>query len=55
MTGTDPEGCDLRAGGHRVRAGFAAPVRDPGAARAALAALARKARTLFPAPPGNGA
>jgi len=55
MTGIDPEGCDLRAGGRRVRAGFAAPVRDPGAARAALAALARKARTLFPEPPGNGA
>ena len=55
MTGIDPEGCDLRAGGRRVRASFAAPVRDPEAARAALAALARKARTLFPEPPGNGA
>jgi hypothetical protein len=55
MTGIDPEGCDLRAGGRRVRAGFAAPVRDPGAARAALVALARKARTLFPEAPGNGA
>ncbi len=55
MTGIDPVGCDLRAGGHRVRAGFAAPVRDPEAARAALVALARKARILFPKPPGNGA
>jgi len=48
MTGIDPEGCDLRAGGRRVRAGFAAPVRDPGTARAALVALAGKARNLTP-------
>ncbi len=46
MTGIDPEGFDLRAGGRLVRAGFEAPVRDPGAARAALVALARKARNI---------
>ena len=53
MTGIDPEGCDLRAGGRLISAGFPAAVRDPGTARAALVALARKARTLFPTPPGN--
>lgn len=52
MTGIDPEGCDLRAGGRRVRAGFATAVRDPGTARAALVALAGKARNLTPESPG---
>ena len=53
MTGIDPEGFDLRAGGRLVRAGFAAPVRDPGAARAALVALARKARNISSDSPRN--
>jgi len=53
MTGIDPEGFDLRAGGRLARAGFTAPVRDPEAARAALDALARKARNLSPDSPGN--
>jgi len=44
MTGIDPEGFDLRAGGRLARAGFAAPIPDAGAARSALVALARKAR-----------
>ncbi len=44
MTGIDPEGFDLRAGGRRARVGFAAPLGEPGAARAALVALTRKAR-----------
>jgi len=53
MTGIDPEGFDLRVGGRLARAGFTAPVRDPEAARAALDALARKARNLSPDSPGN--
>jgi putative heme iron utilization protein len=48
MTGIDPEGVDLRAGDRRARAGFAAPLRDAGAARAALIALTRQARDLSP-------
>ena len=44
MTGIDPEGFDLRAGGRLARAGFAAPISDAGAARSALVALTRKAR-----------
>ncbi len=44
MTGIDPEGFDLRAGGRLARAGFAAPVHDAEAARSALVALTRKAR-----------
>ncbi len=53
MTGIDPEGFDLRAGGRLARAGFAAPLGDAGAARAALAAMTRKARNLFPKTPGT--
>ena len=53
MTGIDPEGFDLRAGGRLARAGFAAPVHDAETARAAFAALARKARALSPEPPGK--
>jgi hypothetical protein len=44
MTGIDPEGFDLRAGGRLARAGFTAPVHDAGAARNALVALTQKAR-----------
>ncbi len=44
MTGIDPEGFDLRDGGRLARAGFAAPIHDAGAARAALVALTIKAR-----------
>ena len=51
MTGIDPEGFGLRAGGRLARASFEAPVRDPGAARAALVALARQARNLRPKSP----
>ena len=51
MTGIDPEGVDLKAGGRRARAGFAAPLGDAGAARAALVALTRKARSLSPDSP----
>ncbi len=53
MTGIDPEGFDLRAGSRVARAGFAAPVRDAGAARAALVALTGKARELSPDSPDN--
>ncbi len=52
MTGIDPEGFDLRAGGRRARAGFAAPLGDAEAARAALVALTRTARDLSPESPG---
>ncbi len=52
MTGIDPEGVDLRAGGRLARAGFAAPLGDAAAARAALVALTRKARGLSPESPG---
>ncbi len=52
MTGIDPEGVDLRAGGRLARAGFAAPLGDAAAARAALLALTRKARGLSPESPG---
>jgi putative heme iron utilization protein len=48
MTGIDPEGVDLRAGDRLARAGFAAPLSDAGAARAALIALTRQARDLSP-------
>lgn len=51
MTGIDPEGVDLRGGGRLARAGFEAPLGDAGAARAALVALARKARNLSPKSP----
>jgi hypothetical protein len=52
MTGIDPEGIDLRGGGRLARASFAAPLGEPGAARAALVALTRKARDLSPELPG---
>ncbi len=52
MTGIDPEGFDLRAGGRLARAGFAAPVHDAATARAALVAMTRKARDLSPETPG---
>jgi heme iron utilization protein len=44
LTGIDPEGIDLRQGGRTARLDFAVPVRDAEAARAALIALARRAR-----------
>lgn len=44
MTGIDPEGVDLRAGARAARLDFASPVTDPAGARAALVALAKKAR-----------
>jgi putative heme iron utilization protein len=44
MTGIDPEGLDLRAGGRIARLGFDSPVSDPDGARTALAALAKRAR-----------
>ncbi len=52
MTGIDPEGFDLRGGGRLARAGFTVPLGEPGAARAALVALTRKARGLSPKSPG---
>jgi len=44
MTGIDAEGCDLRRGGEIARLDFAAPVRDPEAARAELIRLTGAAR-----------
>lgn len=44
MTGIDPEGLDLRAGGDTARIEFDAPVLDPAAARIALVELTRRAR-----------
>ena len=44
MTGIDPEGIDLRAGGRIARLPFARPVGDAEAARAELVRLAREAR-----------
>ena len=44
MTGIDPEGIDLRAGGRAARLAFAAPVHDAAQARAALVRLSREAR-----------
>lgn len=44
MTGIDPEGMDLRAGGSVARLAFAEPVRDAATARAALVASAKAAR-----------
>jgi heme iron utilization protein len=49
MTGIDPEGLDLRLGGTVARLAFDAPVRDASDARAALAALAARARKPGPA------
>lgn len=44
MTGIDPEGCDLRAGGRVARLDFEAPVEDADGARATLVRLAQEAR-----------
>jgi heme oxygenase (biliverdin-IX-beta and delta-forming) len=44
MTGIDPEGIDLRAGGKIARLAFAQPVAHAEAARAELARLAREGR-----------
>lgn len=44
MTGIDPEGLDLVAGGRSLRLDFDAPIAAPAEARIALAALARAAR-----------
>lgn len=44
MTGIDPEGLDLVCGARSARVLFDAPIRSPGDARRALAALAAKAR-----------
>ena len=44
MTGIDPEGIDLRAGGRTARLAFERPLGGPGEARPALVALARRAR-----------
>lgn len=45
MTGIDPEGFDLRSGPRLARADFAEPIHDAREARAALVALARRARS----------
>ena len=45
MTGIDPEGLDLEAGGVTARLGFDQPVLDPDAARAELVRLAKLARS----------
>ena len=44
MTGIDPEGIDLRAGGRIARLAFARPITDAEGARAELARLAHEAR-----------
>jgi hypothetical protein len=44
MVGIDCDGFDLRADGKLLRVAFAEPVTNPGRARAALAAMARRAR-----------
>jgi heme oxygenase (biliverdin-IX-beta and delta-forming) len=49
MTGIDPEGCDLRLGGKVARLDFPARIADAAGARAALVALARRAREPGPA------
>jgi putative heme iron utilization protein len=46
MTGIDPEGIDLRAGGRIARIGFDDPVHDPEEARNRLVTLVKKARDL---------
>ena len=53
MTGIDPEGIDLRREDDRVRIPFDALVTDGAQARAALVALARRARAVQP--PGEAA
>jgi len=49
MTGIDPEGADLRAGGRALRLAFSRPIATPGQAREELARLARIARKEVPA------
>jgi putative heme iron utilization protein len=49
-TGIDPEGMDLAAGDRTARLVFDAPVKTPGELRAALVALAAKARLQACAP-----
>ena len=44
MTGIDPEGCDLRAGGRVARLAFGAPVHTAAEARAELVRLAHADR-----------
>lgn len=44
MTGIDPEGCDLAAGGTAARLSFDAPVTGPEEARAELVRLVERAR-----------
>jgi putative heme iron utilization protein len=44
MTGIDAEGFDLRCGGETARLAFDTALRAPSEARAALAALAARAR-----------
>lgn len=46
LTGVDPEGCDLRAGGDVARLPFAKPVRDAESARVELVRLVKQARQL---------
>jgi putative heme iron utilization protein len=48
MTGIDPEGLDLRAGGRTARLPFDQRVSDPEAARATLVKLAKAARAPRP-------
>lgn len=52
MTGIDPEGFDLRRDAARLRIDFPAPVADAAAARAALVAATRRARTGGAGPAG---
>ena len=47
MTGIDPEGIDLRAGGAVLRLEFKATVSNCDAARSALAGLAKQARAVI--------
>lgn len=44
MTGVDPEGCDLRHGGHVARVDFDKPAKDAESARASLVRLVKTAR-----------
>ncbi|NBP73300.1 MAG: DUF2470 domain-containing protein [Alphaproteobacteria bacterium] len=44
MTGIDPEGCDLRHGGHVARVDFDKPAKDAESARASLVRLVKTAR-----------
>lgn len=53
MSGIDLEGIDLRRSGETARVGFDAPVHDAASARAALVALAERARRAVPEPRGG--